>query len=201
MVRLLLATRNAHKTREFAEILGKDFEVSDLSSVRDAPEIKETGGSFKENAILKALAVSRTKDRHLLVVADDSGLEVDALKGAPGIYSARYAGENVSDQANVDKLLRELSRQNLPASKRTARFRCVTALARAGKLLGTFEGLVEGAIADLARGRNGFGYDPIFVPEGFDRTFAELPAEIKNKISHRGKAIASLREGLCTNRS
>ena len=202
MVRLLLATRNAHKTREFAEILGKDFEVSDLSSVRDAPEIKETGGSFKENAILKALAVSQLRSASGgLVVADDSGLEVDALKGAPGIYSARYAGENVSDEANVDKLQRELSRQNLPASKRTARFRCVTALARAGKLLGTFEGLVEGAIADLARGRNGFGYDPIFVPEGFNRTFAELPAEIKNKISHRAKAIASLREGLCTNRS
>ena len=202
MVRLLLATRNAHKTREFAEILGKDFEVSDLSSVRDAPEIKETGGSFEENAILKALAVSQLRSASSgLVVADDSGLEVDALKGAPGIYSARYAGENVSDEANVDKLQRELSRQNLPASKRTARFRCVTALARAGKLLGTFEGTVDGVIVDLARGRNGFGYDPIFVPEGFDRTFAELPTEIKNKISHRAKAITRLREALRSNRS
>jgi XTP/dITP diphosphohydrolase len=202
MVRLLLATRNAHKTREFAEILGKDFEVSNLSSVRDAPEIKETGGSFEENAILKALAVSSLRSASGgLVVADDSGLEVDALHGAPGIYSARYAGENASDEANVDKLLRELSRQNLPASKRVARFRCVIALARAGKLLGTFEGLVKGAIVDLARGRNGFGYDPIFVPEGFDRTFAELSAEIKNKISHRAKAITRLREALRSNRS
>jgi len=202
MVRLLLATRNAHKTREFAEILGKDFAVSDLSSVQGAPEIKETGGSFEENATLKALAVSQLRSASGgLVVADDSGLEVDALKGAPGIYSARYAGENASDEANVEKLLRTLSRQNLPASKRVARFRCVIALARAGKLLGTFEGLVEGAIVDLARGRNGFGYDPIFVPEGFDRTFAELPAEIKNKISHRAKAIARLREALRSARS
>lgn len=202
MVRLLLATRNAHKTREFAEILGNDFQVSDLSSVRGAPEIKETGGSFEENAILKALAVSQLRSASGgLVVADDSGLEVDALNGAPGIYSARYAGENASDEANVDKLLRELSRQNVPASKRTARFRCVIALARAGKLLGTFEGLVEGAIADLARGRSGFGYDPIFVPEGFERTFAELPAEIKSKISHRAKAITRLREALRSDRS
>jgi XTP/dITP diphosphohydrolase len=210
MVRLLLATRNAHKTREFAEILGKNFEVTDLSSARGAAEIKETGGSFAENAILKALAASqfrstsggsRRKDRDLLVVADDSGLHVDALNGAPGIYSARYAGENASDQANVDKVLRELSRQSLPASKRTGRFRCVIALARAGKLLGTFEGVVEGAIVDLARGRNGFGYDPIFVPKGFDRTFAELPAEIKNKISHRAKAITRLREALRSDRS
>ena|ERR1700682_1309365 len=202
MVRLLLATRNAHKTREFAEILGKDFEVSDLSSVRDAPEIKETGGSFEENAILKALAVSQRRSASGgLVVADDSGLDVDALNGTPGIYSARYAGENASDKANVDTLLRALSRQNLPASKRTARFRCVIALARAGKLLGTFEGVVEGAIVDLARGRNGFGYDPIFVPEGFDRTFAEWPATIKNKISHRAKAITRLREALRSDRS
>ena len=202
MVRLLLATRNAHKTREFAEILGKDFAVSDLSSVQGAPEIKETGGSFEENATLKALAVSQLRSASGgLVVADDSGLEVDALKGAPGIYSARYAGENASDEANVEKLLRTLSRQNVPASKRVARFRCVIALARAGKLLGTFEGLVEGAIVDPTRGRNGFGYDPIFVPEGFDRTFAELPAEIKNKISHRAKAIARLREALRSGRS
>jgi XTP/dITP diphosphohydrolase len=202
MVRLLLATRNAHKTREFAEILGKEFEVRDLSSVRDAQPIKETGQTFQENAILKALAASQLRSASGgLVVADDSGLEVDALNGAPGIYSARYAGENASDEANVEKLLRELSRHNVPASKCTARFRCLIALARAGKLLGTFEGLIEGVIVDLARGRNGFGYDPIFVPEGFDRTFAELPGEIKNKISHRAKAITRLRETLRSDRS
>ena len=202
MQQLLLATRNAHKTREFAEILGKDFEVRDLSSIRDAPEIKETGGSFEENAILKALSVSPLRSASGgLVVADDSGLEVDALNGAPGIYSARYAGEKASDEANVDKVLRALSRQNVPASKRTARFRCVIALVREGKLLGTFEGTVDGVIVDLARGRNGFGYDPIFMPNGFDRTFAELPLKIKNRISHRAKAIASLSEALRSNRS
>ena len=202
MVRLLLATRNAHKTREFADILGDEFEVSDLSKVANVSAIKETGRTFAENAILKAVDASQLRSASGgLVVADDSGLEVDALHGAPGIYSARYAGENASDEANVEKLLRALSRQNVPASKRTARFRCVIALARAGKLLGTFEGTVDGVIVDLARGRNGFGYDPIFVPNGFGKTFAELPAEIKNKISHRAKAIASLPEALRSNRS
>ena len=221
---LLLATRNAHKTREFAEILGHEFEVSDLSSVTNAPEIKETGQTFAENAILKALAVSQ--DRQLVgasrcdartaqrtvptyVVADDSGLEVDALGGAPGIYSARYAGEKASDQANVEKLLGELARvwRNFPSCDLpnrqvgnlphfSARFQCVIALGRDGKLLGTFEGMVEGVIVDLARGRSGFGYDPIFVPHGFDKTFAELPAKIKSQISHRAKAIAALREAL-----
>jgi XTP/dITP diphosphohydrolase len=187
---LLLATRNAHKTREFAEILGDEFEISDLSSVANVPEIKETGQTFEENAVLKALAVSQ--GRHLLVLADDSGLEVDALDGAPGIYSARYAGEEASDQANIDKLLLELRQRNVPAEKRTARFRCVIALTRDGKLLATFEGIAEGVIVDLPRGRNGFGYDPIFMPAGFNRTFAELSAEIKNQISHRAKAIAAL---------
>ena len=202
MQQLIIATRNAHKTREFAEILGDEFEVSDLSKVANVSAIKETGRTFAENAILKAVDASQLRSASGgLVVADDSGLEVDALNGAPGIYSARYAGENASDEANVDKLLRAVSRQNVPASKRTARFRCVIALARAGKLLGTFEGTVDGVIVDLARGRNGFGYDPIFVPNGFGKTFAELPAEIKNKISHRAKAIASLPEALRSNRS
>lgn len=198
MVRLVLATRNAHKTREFAQILGNKFELSDLSSSRDVREIKETGRSFKENAILKALAASQ--DRQLFVVADDSGLEVDALGGAPGVYSARYAGEKASDRQNIDKLRREIAGKNVPASKRTARFRCVIALAREGKLLGTFEGVVEGVIVDLARGENGFGYDPIFLPDGFDKTFAELSADTKNRISHRAKAITALREALRSGR-
>ncbi|MEY2526478.1 MAG: XTP/dITP diphosphohydrolase [Verrucomicrobiota bacterium] len=191
---LLLATHNAHKTREFAAILGNEFHVRDLSSARNIPEIKETGHTFAENAILKALAVAQ--DRQVLVVADDSGLEVEALGGAPGIYSARYAGDNATDKDNVAKLLSELRRRNLPSHERSARFRCVLALARAGKLLGTFEGVAEGVIVDLARGTGGFGYDPIFVPEDFDKTFAELPAETKNRISHRAKAIASLRDHL-----
>jgi XTP/dITP diphosphohydrolase len=188
MIRLLLATRNAHKTREFAAILGEGFEITDLCRATDVPEIEETGSSFAENAILKASGASQ--DRQGLVVADDSGLEVDALDGAPGIYSARYAGETASDQDNVEKLLQQLVRQ--PEAKRTARFRCVIALAHRGKLLGTFEGIAEGIIVDPPRGRDGFGYDPVFLPAGFDQTFAELPAEIKNQISHRTRAVREL---------
>jgi XTP/dITP diphosphohydrolase len=126
------------------------------------------------------------------IVADDSGLEVDALGGAPGIFSARYAGENATDKENIEKLLGELARNGAEETKRSARFRCVIALARQGKLLETFEGIVEGTIVEQARGLHGFGYDPIFVPRGFVKTFAELPAEVKNTISHRAKAIRRL---------
>jgi len=194
---LLLATRNVNKTREFAQILGNRFRISDLSNLENCPKVEETGRSFRENAMLKALVVSldqQLADRHLLVVADDSGLEIDSLGGAPGIFSARYAGENATDEANIDKLLRELSETR----ERSARFRCVIALARDGKLLRTFEGAVEGMIVDHPRGDRGFGYDPIFLPDGFDATFGELPAEAKNKISHRARAIAALREALLT---
>ena len=191
---ILLATRNAHKTREFAEILGNEFEVTDLC---DRPEIilpEETGRSFAENAVQKAIAASRVQD--LLVVADDSGLEVDALNGEPGIFSARYASPKATDEENVRRLLSELGKRKVPGTEISARFRCVIALAREGKLLSTFEGTVEGSIVDLPRGRNGFGYDPIFVAVGFEQTFAELPPETKNQISHRAKAIQALREAL-----
>ena len=191
---LLLATRNAHKTREFRELLGQAFGVIDLSSFPEIGVPEETGRTFKENATLKAIAAS--KKLPSLVIADDSGLEVDALGGEPGVFSARYAGENAGDVSNVDKLLRELRKQNIATEKRSARFRCVIALAQNGKLLGVFEGFVEGKIVDPPRGSGGFGYDPIFEPNGFDQTFAEMTAESKNKISHRGQAIAALREGL-----
>jgi XTP/dITP diphosphohydrolase len=191
---LLLATRNANKTREFRELLGKDFDVHDLSFFDEMAIPKESGRTFEENAILKAVAASQ--DRHLLVVADDSGLEVDALGGAPGIFSARYAGENASDKENIDKLISELARRDVPLDQRSARFRCVIALAHDGKLLGKFEGIVEGSIVDLPRGSRGFGYDPIFLPNGFDKTFAESPIELKNRISHRARAIRAFRAGL-----
>jgi XTP/dITP diphosphohydrolase len=194
---LLLATRNVNKTREFAQILGAEFQVSDLSNLENYSEVEETGRTFRENAMLKALAVSLDRqltDWHLLVVADDSGLEIDSLGGAPGVFSARYAGENATDKANINKLLRELSETR----ERSARFRCVIVLAQDGKLLGTFEGAVEGTIVDHPRGDRGFGYDPIFRPDGFDQTFGELPAETKNKISHRARAITALREALLT---
>jgi XTP/dITP diphosphohydrolase len=187
---LLLATRNAHKTREIQQILGPSFAVSDLSGHPQIADISETGKSYEENAMLKAVGASR----HLqgLIVADDSGLEVDAIGGAPGIFSARYAGENATDKQNIEKLLGELARTGGDETRRSARFRCVIALARQGELLGTFEGIAEGTIIERARGLHGFGYDPIFVPRGFEETFAELPPEVKNTISHRARAIRGL---------
>src|SRR5262249_28160504 len=161
--------------REIQQILGSGFTVSDLSSHPQIPEIHERGRSFEENATLKAIAASERLPG--LVVADDSGLEVDALGGAPGIFSARYAGENASDQQKIDKVISELRRVRARGTKRSARFRCVIALARQGELLGTLEGIVAGTIVEQARGVHGFGYDPVFVPNGFEHTFAELPAE------------------------
>jgi XTP/dITP diphosphohydrolase len=193
MNRLLLATRNAHKTREFAEILGPDFVVSDLSRKSDAPSVEETGSTFAENAILKAVAISKWSGG--LVVADDSGLEVDTLAGAPGVYSARYAGAGATDEANRARLLAEL-RERAGESAFTARFRCVLSLARGGKLLETFDGVVEGTIVDPPRGSGGFGYDPVFQPIGLTQTFGELPADEKNRMSHRAQAIRLLREAL-----
>jgi XTP/dITP diphosphohydrolase len=190
---LLLATRNAHKTREFAEILGPDFAVSDLSRESNAPRVEETGSTFAENAILKAVAISKWSGG--LVVADDSGLEVDALAGAPGVYSARYAGPSATDEANVVRLLEEL-RECAGESAFTAQFRCVLALAHGGKLLETFDGVVEGTIVDPPRGSGGFGYDPVFQPAGLSQTFGELPSEEKNRVSHRAQAIRRLRAAL-----
>ncbi len=191
-MKLVIATRNAHKTREFRELMGAKIEVSDLSAYPNVPVIDETGQTLEENAALKAVSVSRLVEG--LVLGDDSGLEVDSLGGAPGVYSARYAGVEANDRRNVEKLLDELA--NCCKEQRVARFRCVLALARDGELLDTFTGAVEGGIIDQPRGDQGFGYDPVFVPTGFDRTFAELPAETKNAISHRGKAAKALWEGL-----
>ena len=194
MPELTLATRNAHKTREFQRILGSEFVVRDLFTNSDISAAAETGRSFLQNAILTALSVS--KQLSGLVIADDSGLEVDALDGAPGIYSARYAGENATDKENIDKLLSEFHARKVADDRRSARFRCVVALAKEGNLLGTFGGVVEGIIVDPPRGRSGFGYDPIFQPNGSKQTFAEMPPELKSEISHRAKAIAALRKAL-----
>ena len=193
MIELVVATRNRHKTREIQNILGPDFMVRDLADT-EVPEIRENGTSFEENAKLKALAASRQLPG--LVIADDSGMEVNALGGAPGIYSARYAGPNATEREKMDKLLRELVRVRATDDGRRARFRCVVALAQNGHLLGIFEGKIEGKINDTARGDSGFGYDPIFVPDGFEQTFGELPEEVKNTISHRAKAIRAVAEKL-----
>lgn len=187
---LTLATRNLHKTREFAEILGSAFEVRDLSTIPEAPAVIEDGKTFEENAILKACAVSRRQAG--FVLADDSGMEVVALDGAPGIYSARYAGSSATDAQNITKLLAELQRTKAIGPQRRAQFRCALALARAGTILHLLEGTVEGIISDEPRGNGGFGYDPIFVPEGHSLTFGELPSAVKNRISHRARALARL---------
>jgi XTP/dITP diphosphohydrolase len=186
---LSVATRNAHKTREIQRILGADFAVSDLCAYPETPETVESGKTFEENAVLKATAAARQLPG--LVVADDSGLEVDALGGAPGIYSARYAGQNATDRQNIDKLLAELAR--IERAKRSGRFRCVIALAREGKLLGTFEGVVEGVVVDSPRGTSGFGYDPLFMPNGFGKTFGQLSPTEKDRVSHRARALEKLR--------
>ena len=193
MRQLLLASRNPGKTREFSQVLGGEFAVRDLTGESEITVVEETGSTFAENAILKAVETSRQFPE--LVVGDDSGLEVDALKGAPGIYSARYAGENATDYDNIEKLLAELAKQP-KHDPYSARFRCVLALARDGKILGTFEGVVEGTIVARPRGDAGFGYDPVFQPAGLTQTFAELPAAQKNEISHRGKAIRALQAAL-----
>ncbi len=195
MIRLLLATRNSHKTREFAEILGADFAIRDLSTESGSPVVEEIGSTFTENAILKAVAISKWSGD--LLVADDSGLEVDALNGAPGVYSARYSGPGATDRENIARLLSELHR-SAAQSPFTARFRCVLALARDGSLLNTFEGAVEGTIVEPPRGAGGFGYDPVFQPAGLAHTFGELGSEEKNRMSHRARAIRLLRAALIT---
>jgi XTP/dITP diphosphohydrolase len=197
MIALCLATRNAHKTREFVEMLGSDFALEDLSRHPQIGEVVEDGANFAENAQRKALAISRQLPG--LVLADDSGLEVDSLGGAPGVFSARYAGPGATDAANRRKLLRAMSGFP-PETSRGARFRCVLALARESEVLTIFDGVVEGEITATERGGAGFGYDSIFQPNGRSETFAQLAAAEKNALSHRAKAVAQLRDFLKTTR-
>ena len=191
VIDLLVATRNAHKTAEIRKIHGPQFQVNDLADHPEIPHIAESGTTFQENAILKAVAVSKRMPG--FVIADDSGLEVEALGGAPGVHSARYAGMNATDQEKTDKLLEELTRVGATKNARRARFRCVLALACKGNVLGAFEGIIKGQIADRPRGSHGFGYDPIFMPEGFQQTFGELAPAEKNQLSHRARALEKLR--------
>jgi XTP/dITP diphosphohydrolase len=195
--RLLLATRNAHKTQEVREILGAGFLVEDLTDRPDLPEVEETGETFDANARLKALAGCLHFDGW--VVADDSGLEVDALGGEPGVRSARFAGEGAMMEDNRALLLSRL--EGVRGRDRCARFRCVLALARGGEVVRTFDGTVEGVIGTVERGAGGFGYDPLFIPEGACRTFAEMTAEEKHALSHRGRAMALLAAFLLTSSS
>jgi non-canonical purine NTP pyrophosphatase (RdgB/HAM1 family) len=195
-MRLVVATRNPGKLREFeAALAPAGVEVVGPSEVAGAPDVAETGATFEENARLKAEAFSARTP--LPVLADDSGLEVDALEGRPGVMSARLGGPQLSDAARCRAVLKGLV--DVPDEGRTARFRCVLALARGGRTLATFEGTVEGRILRELRGKGGFGYDPIFLHPASGRTFAEMTTAEKQALSHRGRALealaAALREG------
>jgi XTP/dITP diphosphohydrolase len=191
--RILIATGNPGKVREFALALEPEgFEVFGMDALADVDEVEETGQSFEANARLKAEGYSNHTD--MLVLADDSGIEVDALDGAPGVQSARYGGAGLDDEGRTRLLLRELER--VPDERRTARFRCVLALARAGKTLATFGGVIEGRINHVPVGENGFGYDPVFFHPPSGCTTAQLAPQQKQKVSHRGQAIAALLEAL-----
>lgn len=189
MLQILAATSNKHKVEEFqsafAPIQAK-IKILTAADIRGYPEISETGSSFEENADIKAREASAYAD--MPAFADDSGLEVAALGGAPGIFSARYAGERASDAERIAKLLEEMKGK----TNRRARFVCVIALAYRGNSVKTFRGEVNGKIVEAPRGSHGFGYDPVFVPDGYEKTFGELGSEIKDKISHRAKALAKL---------
>ncbi len=184
---LLIATNNEHKLGEIREILsGCGVEILGAGAVGGLAEVVEDGETFAENAAKKALAAAVATG--LPSAADDSGLVVPALDGAPGIMSARYAGEDADDAARIAKLLGEMS----GIADRTAWFECVVALATPGDLVGTLSGRVTGRIIEAPRGDGGFGYDPVFVPDGYDGTFAELGEEVKNRISHRARAFRAL---------
>jgi XTP/dITP diphosphohydrolase len=186
MQTLLVATWNTHKTKEIGQMLGPAWEVRDLSTMVNAPKVEETGSTFAQNAALKAIAVSESFSD--LVLADDSGLAIDVLNGEPGVYSARFAGEGATDAQNRQKLIGLL--KTLPAQEFPARFQCEMVLARKGEVLGSFSGTVEGIVVAFERGDQGFGYDSMFIPAGYNQTFAELPSEIKNTLSHRARALA-----------
>ncbi len=189
---LLIATHNAHKTSEFRQIFGAIYEVQDLASYPHFPAVEETGSTFEENSRLKAIGISHLLPDSL-ILADDSGLEVDSLNGAPGVYSARFSGPGATDASNRTLLLEKLREAGIPGSQRTARFRCVLTLASQGVILAQTSGSVEGLIADGEKGERGFGYDPIFVPQGYHQTFAELPSEVKHQLSHRGRAVEAMK--------
>jgi XTP/dITP diphosphohydrolase len=235
MVTLLIATRNAHKVGEIRAILGEEFRYLTLNEVPSSHEVIEDAGTFAGNATKKAVALAKwlcgaqnlisniaglkpgARGDRLFVLADDSGLEVDALGGAPGVHSARFAAldtgkpGNSTTAENNPKLLRLL--KDVPLERRTARFHCVVALTPVLRSTNEsaspvcyadelelqtelFEGLCEGRIGLTPRGRGGFGYDPLFIPTGYDRTFGELDEGIKNKLSHRARALALLRSKL-----
>jgi len=192
-MKILVATHNKGKLREYADLLADlPIEWVTLADVGIATDVEETGATIEENARLKAAAYAR--ESGLLTLADDSGLEVDALDGAPGVYAARYAGPDANDSDRYQLLLKNLD--GVPTEERRARFRCVVAVAQPDGAMITGEGIREGLIAHEPRGSNGFGYDPIFYMPGYRATMAELEPVIKNRISHRALAVQAIRPEL-----
>jgi XTP/dITP diphosphohydrolase len=188
---LVIATGNPGKVREIARILSDlDLDVRSLADYPSAPEPEETADTFAGNAAIKALAAAERTGE--LALADDSGLVIDALDGAPGVYSSRFAGEDATDEGRNAKVLDLL--KDVPDEDRTARFVSVIAIAEPGRVIGTAEGTCEGMIAREPRGTNGFGYDPIFFSRDMGRMMAELSADEKNSISHRGRAVQAAKE-------
>ena len=192
-MKLILASKNAHKAKEMQAILGESVELitQDSAGFGDI-DVVEDGATFEENAIKKATALSNASG--LSAIADDSGLCVDYLAGRHGVYTARFAGENATDDENIDKLL--LMLEGVPFEKRTAKFVCAIALSVPGKEPVVFRGECEGIILLKRQGDNGFGYDPIFLVPGYNRSMAELDGEIKNSLSHRFNALKKLKESL-----
>ena len=191
-MKLVLATRNQGKVREIGEMLidQNGIELLSLRNYPDAPDVVEDGETYEENALKKASALA--KHTGYLTIADDSGLEVDALDGAPGVHSARYAGEHATDQDRIAKLLGAV--QDVPDGRRSGRFVCAVAIAKPLGQVRVVRGVCEGQLIRVPRGESGFGYDPIFVPVGYDKTFAELGDEVKNQISHRAQALGKARK-------
>lgn len=186
--KLIISSDNKHKIHEIENILGDFFEVFPKHSLENPPDIEETGSSFLDNARLKAIGLSQYTDEWVL--ADDSGIEVDALNGKPGIYSARFAGANATDNDNNQKLLELL--HHVPLAQRSAHYRCVMVLAHQGEQLAIGEGSCSGIILEKYQGEGGFGYDPLFWDPHFKKTFAEISQEEKDKISHRRNALENL---------
>jgi len=189
---LYLATQNKHKVEEISALLKDHFTVRDLSTLAITEEIPETGATLVENSLQKARYIA--EKFHISCLADDSGLEVEALAGAPGVYSARYAGEPKNDQANLELLVKNL----VGIAHRRARFVTVLTYFHAG-VYHSFEGEIQGEIVEAPRGKNGFGYDPIFQPENEDRTFAEMTLAEKNQIAHRARALEKFKKFLDEN--
>lgn len=192
-MKLILASKNAHKAEEMQAILGEGVRlVTQTEAGCGDLDVIEDGTSFEENAVKKAVTIMQATGK--ATIADDSGLAVDALGGRPGIFTARFAGEKATDDENINRLLIEL--QNVPEAERTARFVCVIALAIPGEEPKTFRGEVEGRILFEKHGENGFGYDPVFYLPQFDLSMAEVSAEVKNSVSHRFNALKLLKEYL-----